>query len=583
MGTAITSVSWISQGVKYKIIFVLIIMSKFRNQSLASKVGAMTPKENLVASNAIPKPNTKNISGKEAYVQDKWLKLLTMLNTLKLENQFYRSENQTAKDLRSLIIECAQADPYFTAQCIVYSRCVGEGMRSINHLAAVYLSAHVSGLDWSKRFYGLWNKKDQKGGTIFRPDDISEIVAAYTLLNPKVKKVKTKAGMVEKTGNVSITNAMKKGFKSALENMDTYSLLKYKSSLLDVINLVRPNPSNSKAVVQHDGKTVSVFEAIIKGYNVSADTWEMNQSDAGQIVAKAVKEGKLSKNEAEEVLKEAKSDNWESMLIDNKLGVLAALRNIRSILLAKPKTTTIELLCKLLSNKDAIRNGKIMPYQIDLANEVINAEFSDANSRRISKALLTGYELALPNLKELLAGDTLVMVDFSGSMTAGITDPKRTTKYRTSCQDKAALIAATIAKATNGDIIRFGSNAEYVNYNANLDVFTLAKSIQIGMGGTNLSQAWKVAQQSGRKYTRVFILSDNECNVGSTYKAYQGYVEKTGDPYVYSVDLGAYGTNSIAGPKVRYYYGYGYTMFDDIATCEFNANYHLEKVKKIII
>lgn len=541
-------------------------MSKFRNASLASKVEAMKPKENLVAAAAIPAPDTKNIQGKEAYSQDKWLKLLTMLNTLKLENQFYRSESKTMSELRSLMMECAQADPYFTAQCIVYSRCVGEGMRSINHLAAVYLAPHLGGLDWGKRFYGLWNKKEGKGGTVFRPDDISEIVAAYTALNEK-----------------GITNAMKKGFKSALENMDSYSLLKYKPALLDIINLVHPNPNASKAVVNYNDKKVSVFEAIMKGYNVSADTWEVAQSDAGQIVAKAVKEGKLSKTEAEEVLKEAKSDNWEALLADGKLGILAALRNIRSILLAKPKPTTIDLLCELLSDGVAIRKGKVMPYQIDMANEVLNAEFSDANSRKISKALLAGYELALPNLAELLTGDTLVMVDFSGSMTTGVVDPKRKTRYRSTCMDKAALIAATIAKATNADVIRFGSRAEYVKYNTNLDVFSLAGSLKQGMGGTNLSEAWRVAQASGRKYTRVFILSDNECNIGSTYKAYQSYVEKTGDPYVYSVDLAAYGTNCIAGPKVRYYYGFGYTMFDDIASSEFNANYHIEKVKKIII
>jgi hypothetical protein len=541
-------------------------MSKFRNASLASKVEAMKPKENLVAAAAIPAPDTKNIQGKEAYSQDKWLKLLTMLNTLKLENQFYRSESKTMSELRSLMMECAQADPYFTAQCIVYSRCVGEGMRSINHLAAVYLAPHLGGLDWGKRFYGLWNKKEGKGGTVFRPDDISEIVAAYTALNEK-----------------GITNAMKKGFKSALENMDSYSLLKYKPALLDIINLVHPNPNASKAVVNYNDKKVSVFEAIMKGYNVSADTWEVAQSDAGQIVAKAVKEGKLSKTEAEEVLKEAKSDNWEALLADGKLGILAALRNIRSILLAKPKSTTVDLLCELLSDGVAIRKGKVMPYQIDMANEVLNAEFSDANSRKISKALLAGYELALPNLAELLTGDTLVMVDFSGSMTTGVVDPKRKTRYRSTCMDKAALIAATIAKATNADVIRFGSRAEYVNYNANLDVFSLAGSLKQGMGGTSLSEAWKTAQASGRKYTRVFILSDNECNIGSTYKAYQSYVEKVGDPYVYSVDLAAYGTTALAGPKVRFYYGFGYTMFDDIASSEFNANYHIEKVKKIVI
>jgi hypothetical protein len=548
-------------------------MSKFRNAKLASTVGALQPKSNLVAAAAIPAPNTTNIQGHKAYTQDKWLRLLTMLNTLKLENQFYRNESKTALELKSLINECAQSDPYFTAQCIVYSRCMGEGMRSINHLAAVYLAPYLAGQDWGKRFYASWNKKDLKGGTVFRPDDISEMVAAYSALNinPETNKP------------FAITNAMKKGFKSAIESMDSYSVLKYKSSLLDIINLVHPNPAESKAFVRYGDKKVSVFEAVMKGYNVSADTWEVAQSDAGQIVAKAVKEGKLSKEDAEVVLREAKADNWESMLVDGKLGILAALRNIRSILLAKSNSNTIDLLCKLISDPEAIRKGKIMPFQIDMANEVLLAEFSDSNARKISTALLKGYELALPNLAELLSGDTLVMVDFSGSMSSIVTDPTRKMRYKSSAMTKAALIAATIAKATNGDIIRFGSSAEYVSYNPNLDVFTLANSIKKEMGGTSLSMAWNCAKNSKKKYTRVFILSDNECNVGSTYKFYSEYVESVGDPYVYSVDLAAYGTNCIAGPKVRYYYGFGYSMFDDIASSEFNANYHLEKVKKIQI
>ena len=149
--------------------------------------------------------------------------------------------------------------------------------------------------------------------------------------------------------------------------------------------------------------------------------------------------------------------------------------------------------------------------------------------------------------------------------------------------DKAALIAATIAKGTNADIIRFGSSAEYVNWNANADVFTIAKNMKKDMGGTSLAAAWSEAQRSGRKYDRVFILSDNECNKGSSYSSYTSYVKSTGSPYVYSVDLAGYGTTQLAGEKVRYYYGYGYTMFDDVAKSEFNPNYHLEKVKQIVI
>ena len=115
-------------------------------------------------------------------------------------------------------------------------------------------------------------------------------------------------------------------------------------------------------------------------------------------------------------------------------------------------------------------------------------------------------------------------------------------------------------------------------------MFSLAKQLSTAnMGGTDLSTAWKLAQQSNRKYTRTFILSDNEVNRGSTYNSYMSYVKNVGHPYVYSVDLAGYGTNCIAGDKVRYYYGYGFAMFDDIAKSEFNAAYHLDKVKKVVI
>jgi polyhydroxyalkanoate synthesis regulator phasin len=541
-------------------------MAKFRNTAVAEKLENIVPKENLVASNSIPKPDTTNLQGFEAYSIENWLRLISLLNTSKLENQYYRSESETMKELKSLVDVCGKEDPYFVAQCIVYSRCIGEGMRSINHLGAVYLAPYMSGKDWSKRFFSGWDKKSQKGGTVFRPDDMSEMVSCFTAINGK-----------------SITNSMKKGFASTLEKLDTYSLLKYKSSILDLFNLVHPKQENSSAIVEFEGKVVPTFEAIVKGYNVSADTWEVAQSDAGQVVAQAVREGKISTEEAKQVLTEAKAENWKGLLTENKLGILAAVRNIRNIMLNKPDSDTIDKLCSLLSDEVVIRNGKVMPYQLDMANEVLIAEFNDSNSRKISKALLDGYEKSIPNLAELLTGNNLVMIDMSGSMGTKVSDPKRKTNFQSTCMTKASLIGMTIAKAVNADVIRFGSDAEYVNYNPNSDVFTLSKSILRSMGGTSLHQAWAEAQSSGRKYDRVFILSDNECNVGSTYDGYRKYVENVGNPYVYSIDMASYGTTAIAGPKVKYYYGYGFAMFDDIAKSEFNPMHHIEKIRKVEI
>ena len=563
-------------------------MSK-TNSKLASVIGSKQPKPNLVNASKIPTPDTTNQQGYSAYSQDKWLTLLTMLNTLKFEPQYYRSQTQTLKELQALIDNCAKEDLYLTCQCIVYSRCLGESMRTISHASSVFIAPYISGQEYSKRFYGLWNKKEQKGGVIFRPDDMAEILQGYIALNGQIKQTVTLVNGVPQSSETStsgpkLSNAMKKGFKSVLESLDSYSLLKYKSKLIDIINLVHPSPKLSTAKIEYNGEQVSTIDAIMKGYNVSANTWEVNQGEAGQIVAKAVKEGKLDDQEAKQVLTQAKADNWKELLDTNKLGILAALRNLRNILINNPSQDTINKLCDLVSNPTLIREGKIFPYQLDVANEIMLSEFSTSYSRQISQALAKGYELAIPNLKELLPGNNVVFLDQSGSMTWEIKLPGSKNGSRTSCISKAALIAATIAKATNADIICFGSTARYVQYNPNLDVFSLAKQLSSSnMGGTDLSTAWKLAQQSNRKYTRTFILSDNEVNRGSTYNSYMSYVKNVGHPYVYSVDLAGYGTNAIAGDKVRYYYGYGFAMFDDIAKSEFNAAYHLDKVKKVVI
>ena len=559
-------------------------MSK-SNSKLASTLGSIKPQEKLVAAKNVPKPDTKNLQGHAAYSQDIWLQLVTLLNTSKLETQYYRSVTGTVKVLQDLINQCAKEDLYLTCQCIVYSRCLGEGMRTVNQAAAVFIAPHISGQEYSKRFYGLWNKKGQKGGIIFRPDDMSEILQGYTAVNGQMQTVSTKNSVTHKIAGPKLSNAMKKGFKTVLESLDEYSLLKYKSKLIDVINLVHPSSEKSTAVSSlENGDTIKTINAIMKGFPVKANTWETSQSEAGQIVAQAVKEGKLSDSEAKVILQEAKSDNWAELLDNNKLGILAALRNLRNILINKPTKDTVDKLCDLVSNATKIREGKILPHQIDIANDIMIGEFNNTYSRSISMALLKGYEAAIPNLKEYLPGMNLIMVDRSRSMgwLPIIVQGAKTTT--TNAVYKAALIAATIAKATNADIMYFGSTAEYLKYNPNIDVFSLAKLLaKADQGATRLNTAWDLARQSGNSYDRIFILSDNEVNGGSAYNSYKNYLADVGSPYVYSVDLAGYGTNAIAGDKVRYYYGYGFSMFDDIATSEFNAYSHLDKIKKVVI
>ena len=551
-----------------------MVKMKERNGQLKSSLGAMAPKERVVAANSIPKENTTNRQGYKAYSLDDELRLLSMLNTLKLEPQFYRSENQTMRELRDLIERIALKDPYFVAQAIVYSRCVGEGMRSINHLAAALLAPFISGEEYAKRFYGLWDKKNQRGGCIFRVDDMSEIKDVYSALNKS-----------------TLSNSMKKGFKKVLETLDTYQLAKYKDTVIDIANLVHPKSSLSTAMITtSNGEKMRTLDALMQGITVSADTWEVAQSEAGQEVAKAVKEGKLSAEKAAEVLKEAKNDNWETLLLDGKLPILAALRNLRNML-KSPRTSVIEAVCALVSDAKKIREGKVMPYQIDYAYEVVKMEFgSTYEGRTVMQALHTGYEYSVPNLASVMPGKTCVMVDCSGSMHTYCNNGNQRTTIQSTASEKAGLIAATIAKATNADIIRFGSHAEFYAYDPNNSVFDLGRKIgKDNMGGTCIAAAFDLIRSRKRAYDRIILLSDNECNARSYWSgdwvsgAYKNYVHDVANPYVYAVDLAAYGTVPVSGNKVSYYYGYGFAMFEDIASKEFNPAQHIEKVRKIVI
>ena len=555
-----------------------------RNAQLKAALGAMAPKERVVEVMNIKSEDTVNRQGFKAYALDDKLRLITMLNTLKLQPQFYRTESEQMKELRDLIERIAIKDAYFVAQAIVYSRCVGEGMRSVNHLAAALLAPYASGQEWSKRFYGLFNKKESKnglvtGGCIYRPDDMTEIKAVYDALNKTI-----------------LSNAMKKGFASVIENLDGYQLTKYKKNIIDMSNLVHPNSSKSKATVTIDGKTVKVLDALMQGINIPADTWEHANSEAGQEVAKAVREGKISKNEAEKILAEAKNDNWESLLTDGKLGVLAALRNIRNMM-KNPRKSVIDAWCKLITIDGLIRKSLVLPIQIDLAYETVIREFADTDySPQVQQALLDAYEMSIPNLVSILTGKTCVIVDCSGSMGMPINfnNQKESNFYwrarakrdTEACSYKAGLIAATICKATGADVIKFGSYAEYFNYDKRLNVFALAKSIGTSeYGATCPDTAFRLMGENQKSYDRIIIISDNEVNsYNLTSNAYKAYMRDVCSPYIYTVDLAAYGTTPISNDnKVQYYYGYGNQLFEDISKNEFNPNYHIDKILKVII
>ena len=487
-----------------------MVKMKQRNEQLKHVLGGIAPVERIVEANNIPQEDTVNRQGFKAYSLEDEIRLVAMLNTCKIESQAYRSENQTLRELRDLIERiCIGGNAYFVCQAIVWSRCMGEGMRDMNNVAAAIVAPFISGTDYAKRFYAAFDRKKKQGGCIYRLDDMTAIKDVYDAI-----------------GDGTVTNAMKKGFASVLENADTYTLSKYRKVTVDIANLVHPNPEKSKATVkvslEGTDTEMKTLDAIMRGITVSADTWEVAQSEAGQEVAKAVKDGKITKEEGEQLLSDAKNANWNAMLKEGKLGILAALRNIRNIM-KDGDNETIDMLCNLISDGKKIVDGKIMPYQMDIANEVINQDCSyHAKYHQVCNALQDGYIKALPNLKAALPGKTCVALDCSGSMfwsnCKQFIGNQRSSEMRANCIGKASLIAATLALAVDADIIRFGNTASYyTKVRKGMSPFALAEALRDkDYGGTNIGSVFDLMRSEGRKYDRVILLSaENRSSGGS--------------------------------------------------------------------
>jgi 60 kDa SS-A/Ro ribonucleoprotein len=491
------------------------------------------------------------------------MELVSLLAT-GLDGRFYEKESEREKRLVELIKEVGKKDPELVAKALIYARTI-MGQRSVTHVGAVAALSVLSGNPIASRFFTKRDKKENRGGIIYRIDDMLEIIAYYYLRNP----------------NKPLPNAIKRGFKNALENADTYELAKYQGkgksiTLVDVVNLVHPKPSE---------KMQETFKKLMLGKLKQFNTAEDKNTKSGQIVAEKVRSGVISKAEAVEELKEAKAENWKQLIVEGTLGYLTLLRNLRNIV----NDTTDEVYEKaliMLTDEKRVRESLVFPHQIDIAFDVLLSEGVSKQNRKTSllTAVNKAYELAIPNLTELFThGRTAVVVDTSGSMTSGTaSDGKSRINYR--AVEKASLIGATLAKGIGADLYHFSTNCAVLNFNP-LDTVNTIKNMIVTRsfgGGTEFNSIFRSLDG---KYDRIFVISDMQGGdsllAGSTY---QTYVSKHGQPYVYSIDLCGYGTTMFKqNQKLINLFGYSKDIYEMIKKSEIDPKQILKEIRAIVI
>lgn len=303
---------------------------------------------------------TENLAGGEAFVQSPELEFVSLLLTSFMQDQFYRSADESMDKIRELM---NKIDPLFAAKAALFAR--NEfGMRSVSHVVAGEIAGSVKAKEWTKNFFDK---------IVHRPDDMMEILSYYQ----------------ERFGK-NEPNALRKGFAKAFERFNEYHLAKYKHegkaiSLVDVVNMVHPKHSEA-------------IKALVDGTLKPADTWETKVSAAGS------KEGDVEEN---------KTEAWGELLRENKLGYMALLKNLRNILNTHDQDL-VALACKQLQDEKAIKKSLVLPFRFTTAAEEIQ-KVNDKGTRAVMVALSKALDISCKNVPEF-PGETLVVLDNSGSM-----------------------------------------------------------------------------------------------------------------------------------------------------------------------
>jgi hypothetical protein len=454
--------------------------------------------------NETKKEDVRNLAGGKAYKESNEMQLASLLLTSFGDDKYYQKENEVYQQLERLISVC---DKQFVGKAIIYAR-KQFGMRTITHIASSMLANYTGGNDWGKRFYDK---------VVNRVDDMTEIVACH--LSRKQK----------------LTNAMKKGFASALGRFDYYQLAKYKGEgkavkLVDIVNMCHPIQT---------AKNNGAIEKLIKGELKSFDTWESELSSVGNDV-------------------EAKKAVWNKLLDEQKLGYFALLRNLRNIIQLNDETLKNKALNALL-NESAIKKSLVLPFRFSTAYDEMAKIDTDA-MRAVSRAC----EIACSNVPKL-EGKTLIALDVSGSMSS----------FRVS--DIASLFTAVLLKSNDCDLITFADDSHYRRVNPDDSVMTIKNAIKYACGGTNFESVFRVAN---KKYDRVILLSDMQAWAQESWfsrspnAAYERYKREFDAPNCkfYSIDLAGYGTLQMPQQDVYCLAGFSEKIFDLMKHFECDKN-----------
>ena len=293
---------------------------------------------------------------------------------------------------------------------------------------------------------------------IQRADELAEFVAIYW-----------------KDGRVPLSGQVKKGLAAAFPKFDEYQLAKYDRGgsvkLRDVLFLCHAKP--------RDAAQAGVWKKLIWGRLQTPDTWEVALSSGAD-----------------------QREAWQRLLMENKLGALALLRNLRNLKEAGVEEDLV------LAGLRSMKTQRVLPFRFLAA-----ARYAPQWEETIEHAML-----ACVAEQEKLPGKTIVLVDVSGSMTAPLS--RRSEMQRTDATYGLAVLLREMGEKVS--VFSFSDNLVEVPARRG---FALRDAIDASQrhNGTQLGKAVVELNQIER-YDRLIVITDEQAHDTVPGPRGKGYV-----------------------------------------------------------
>lgn len=495
---------------------------------------------------------TSNYMGGKAFQLSPEMELYTATVTTFVDNSYYEKANVRIERIRACISKVA---PEFVAKLAVYAR-EAMNLRSIPMVLLVELARVHRGDD-------LISKTVAR--VIKRADELTEILAYFQAAEGRLGKKRLN----------KLPKQIQKGLAMAMNKFDEYQFAKYDRKteirLRDVLFLTHPKAK--------DEDQQAIFDKIARQELATPFTWETEISAIGQAEYRNEKAKQL-----------AVSNAWAELVKSHKMGYMALLRNLRNII-TKSDQATLNAALAQLTNPDAVRNSKQLPFRflsayIEVQKIAQNDCVFEQAKRKVKlaeAALAKALEISIENIPQI-QGRTLILTDNSGSMRGDSGGGSAVSAMsKRSSADIANLFSVMYWTRANDTMVGlFGDTLKMPQLKRSASIFDNFQTVH-GLGGRvgggterGIFDMMETLIEGKIIVDQIIIFSDcqigtgclwydNKGNKGADFdKLFKRYRAINPDVLTYSIDLRGYG-NTLFSEGVVTLAGWSEKLFDLIA------------------